>query len=101
MNNLRHSLRFKLALTFAAFGAMVSLLLSLGLSFAAHSLGENLMDDTLRAEMDDYLSRRLRNPNSLPPATLTIQGYVQAHGQPAPSIPPELLALGNGLHELT
>ena len=35
MNNLRHSLRFKLALTFAAFGAMVSLLLSLGLSFAA------------------------------------------------------------------
>lgn len=99
MNNLRHSLRFKLALTFAAFGAMVSLLLSLGLSFAAHNLGEHLMDETLRAEMDDYISRRARNPASRPPATLSIQGYVQAQGQDD-NIPAELLALGDGLHQL-
>src|SRR5512139_3189379 len=101
MNNLRHSLRFKLALTFAAFGAMVSLLLSLGLSFAAHTLGENLMDETLRAEMDDYISRRARNPSSLPPATLSIQGYVQTPSQGSDNIPAELLPLGEGHHQLT
>jgi signal transduction histidine kinase len=101
MNNLRHSLRFKLALTFATFGAMVSLLLSLGLSFAAHNLGEHLMDETLRAEIDDYISRRTRNPSSLPPATLSIQGYVLSQGQSNESIPLELLSLNNGEYQLT
>jgi signal transduction histidine kinase len=101
MNRVFHSLRFKLALTFAAFGAMVSLMLSLGLSFTAHNLGERLMDETLRAEIDDFISRRLRNPNSLPPATLSIQGYVRTHGQDDASIPPELMSLSEGKHQLT
>lgn len=101
MSSSRHSLRFKLALTFAAFGAMVSLLLSLGLSFIAHNLGERLMDETLRAEIDDYISRRSRNPSSLPPATLSIQGYVLSQKQSNESIPPELLSLSEGKHQLT
>ncbi len=101
MHSVCHSLRFKLALTFAIFGAMISLLLSLGLSFAAHSLGERLMDETLRAEIDDFFSRRLRNPNSLPPATLSIQGYVQQPGQGREDIPPELLSLTKGKHQIT
>lgn len=101
MNRIHHSLRFKLALTFATFGAMVSLLLSLGLSFTAHTLGERLMDETLRAEIDDYISRRARNPNSLPPATLSIQGHVLTQGQGKETIPPELLSLPEGKHQLT
>ncbi len=101
MNRLHHSLRFKLALTFAAFGAAVSLLLALGLSFTAHNLGERLMDETLRAEIDDYMSRRLRNPNSLPPATLSIRGYVLTRGQGTDDIPPELRALDAGKYQLT
>lgn len=100
MSKLQHSLRFKLAMTFAAFGAMVSLLLVLGLYFAAHRQGEYLMDETLRAEMDDYISRRLRNPNSLPPATLSIHGYVQSPGRDSLPIPDELLALRDGHHQL-
>jgi signal transduction histidine kinase len=101
MNSLRYSLRFKLALTFATFGAMVSLLLSLGLSFTAHNLGERLMDETLRAEIDDYISRRSRNPNSLPPATISILGYVLTQGQGNETIPPELLSLNEGKYQLT
>jgi signal transduction histidine kinase len=101
MHSFRHSLRFKLALTFATFGAMVSLLLSLGLSFIAHNLGERLMDETLRAEIDDYISRRSRNPNSLPPATISIQGYVLTQGQGNATIPPELLSLNEGKYQLT
>jgi len=101
MNSIRHSLRFKLALTFAAFGATISLLLALGLSFTAHNLGERLMDETLRAEIDDYMSRRLRNPNSLPPSTLSIRGYVLAPGQGNEGIPAELLSLAAGKYQLT
>ncbi|MDD5329339.1 MAG: HAMP domain-containing sensor histidine kinase [Sulfuricella sp.] len=101
MNGVRHSLRFKLASTFAWFGALVSLLLSLGLSFTAHNLGERLMDETLRAEIEDYLSRRARNPNSLPPATISVRGYVHVPGRGGEEMPPELLKLSPGKHQLT
>jgi signal transduction histidine kinase len=101
MSNLRHSLRFRLAATFAWFGALVSLLLSTGLSFTAHNLGERLIDETLRAEIDDYVSRRARNPDSLPPATLSVRGYVHSPGRHLEDIPPELLKLAPGRHQLT
>ena len=99
--SFRHSLRFRLASTFAWFGALVSLLLSLGLSFTAHNLGERLMDETLRAEIEDYMARRLRNPDSLPPATISVRGYVHTPGRIIEDIPPELLKLKPGKHQLT
>ena len=99
--SFRHSLRFRLASTFAWFGALVSLLLSLGLSFTAHNLGERLMDETLRAEIEDYMSRRLRNPNSLPPATISVRGYVHTPGRAMEDIPSDLLKLEPGKHQLT
>ncbi|MDD5241028.1 MAG: HAMP domain-containing sensor histidine kinase [Sulfuricella sp.] len=100
-SSVRHSLRFRLASTFAWFGALVSLLLSIGLSFTAHNLGERLMDETLRAEIEDYLSRRARNPNSLPPATISVRGYVHVPGRGAEDMPPELLKLSPGKHQLS
>ena len=101
MNKLHNGLRFKLALTFAIFGAMISLLLSLGLSFITHRLGENLMDETLRAEIDGYISRRARNPNALLPATISIQGYSLSPRKSNDYIPPELVSLSNGTYRLT
>ena len=101
MNNFSHSFRFRLALTFAVFGAMVSLLLSTGLSFTAHNLGDRLIDETLRAELEDYISRRSRNPNSLPPATVSIQGYVFLPGQSKADIPHQLHDLVPGKYQLT
>lgn len=101
MNNIRHSFRFRLALTFAFFGALISLLLSTGLSFTAHNLGERLIDETLRAEVEDYITRRSRNPSSLPPATVSIRGYVLQQGQSKDEIPPELRNLSSGKYQLT
>jgi len=101
MIDVHHSFRFRLALTFALFGAMVSLLLSTGLSFTAHNLGEHLIDETLRAEIEDYISRRSRNPNSLPPATISIRGYVFFPGQSNADIPPELHDLTPGKYQLS
>lgn len=98
--HLRHSLRFRVALTFAWFGALVSLLLSAGLSVAAHDVGQRLMDETLHAELDDYLARRSRNPKSLPPATLSVKGYVYSPGRDTETVPPELLRLSPGKHQL-
>jgi len=101
MFSIHHSFRFRLALTFAIFGAMISLLLSLGLSFTAHNLGDRLIDETLRAEIDDYVSRRARNPNSLPPATVSIRGYMFLSGQSPAEVPQELQGLAPGKYQLT
>lgn len=101
MNSIRHSFRFRLALTFAFFGATISLLLSTGLSFTAHNLSERLIDETLRAEIEDYISRRSRNPGSLPPATVSIRGYIFQQGQNKVDIPPELHDLIPGKYQLT
>lgn len=101
MYSIHHSFRFRLALTFAIFGAMVSFFLSLGLSFTAHNLGDRLIDETLRAEIQDYISRRTRNPNSLPPATVSIRGYVFLPGQNKTDTPAELHNLTPGKYQLT
>lgn len=100
MYSIHHSFRFRLAITFAFFGAMISLILSLGLSFTAHNLSDRLIDETLRAEIEDYISRRARNPNSHPPATISIRGYLFHPDQNNPDIPPALLELTPGKYQL-
>jgi len=101
MHNVRHSLRFSLAITFFLFGASISLLLSIGLSFAAHNLGERLMDETLSAEIDDYLLRRTHNPQALLPRTISVRGFALERGSVTEDVPPDLLKLTPGKHELT
>jgi len=97
---LPHSLRFRVAFTFAWFGALVSLLLAVGLYFSAHDLGKRLIDETLQAEMEDYLSRRARNPLSLPPNTLSLRGYVFKSGESTAEAPTAVQHLPIGRYEI-
>lgn len=94
------SLRFRVAAAFAAIGGIISLLMAIGLYVGAQDAGRRLIDETLSAEMQDYLSRRSRNPHSLPPAAATLLGYVQPaeRGEPAP--PTAIATLPEGMHEI-
>ncbi|NEX19796.1 HAMP domain-containing histidine kinase [Thiorhodococcus mannitoliphagus] len=97
----RRSLRRRVAVTLAVFSAMVSLTLATFMYVASHDLERRLVDDTLTAELDDYVARRQRNPQSLPERTATIRAFVVApQGGTAP-VPPKVAALGPGSHELT
>jgi signal transduction histidine kinase len=93
----KRSLRFRGALAFAVFGCMLSLLLSGWLYLATHDAGLRLMEQTLRAELEDYLARRERNPYSLPPATVTVLGYVSPPSAGAPRPPAALRDVPPGL----
>lgn len=97
----RHSLRVRLAAAFALFGMLMSLLLSASLFVAAQHTSERLMDETLRSELDDYLSRRARNPASPPPATAHIRGYVFESGVESGDVPRPVLDLPPGKHQLS
>jgi signal transduction histidine kinase len=91
-----HSLRSRVATAFAAVGGGVSLVIAVGLYFGAQDAGERLIDETLHAEMQDYVARRARNPLSLPPSTVTLLGYVAPAGPGNPAVPSELSQRGPG-----
>lgn len=96
----RHSLRFRVALAFAALGATLGLLFAIGIWFATHDVSQRLMDETLAAELADYMARRARNPQSLPPATASLSGYLIRPGVTANELPGELVGLPQGRHEI-
>jgi signal transduction histidine kinase len=96
----RHSLRLRVALAFASLGAILSLLLTVAIWFAAHNVSQRLMDQTLKAELEDYMNRRARNPASLPPATATLRGYLARPGTAGDDLPPPLRMLPPGQHEI-
>jgi signal transduction histidine kinase len=95
----RHSLRFRVAAAFAGLGAGLALLLTTGIWFAAVDVSQRLMDQTLKAELEDYMARRARNPNSLPPNTASLRGYL-ADAETAADIPAALRDLPPGQHEI-
>lgn len=96
----RRSLRLRVAFAFAGFGALLGLLLCAGLWFAAHDAAQRLMDQTLKAELEDYMARRARNPQSLPPAATHLRGYVAEDMSPNGSVPPAVRGLPPGQHEV-
>ncbi len=99
----RHSLRFRVAVAFAGLGACLSLLFAVGIWLAAHDVAQRLIDQTLKAELDDYKARRIRNPSSLPPDTASLRGYVVAPGRDgvgSAEVPAALRSLAPGQHEI-
>src|SRR5574340_688728 len=93
------SLRARIALYFAAFGALLALVMAVMMYQSAHDLSIRLVDETLNAELDDYIARRARNPHSLPPSTVILQGYVREAGE-TDGVPDYLAKLPPGRHEV-
>lgn len=96
----KRSLRYRVGLAFALFGGLVSLLLATGLNFAVRDLERHLLDEALTAELQDYMSRRARNPRSLPPAAAGVRGYVLDGASGVNEVPPVLGALEPGRYSL-
>jgi signal transduction histidine kinase len=96
----RHSLRFRAALAFAVLGALVSLLFSIAVFFAARNIELRLLSETLTLEMEDFMARRARRPEALPPATQAIRILVDSP-QSGASVPAALRALAPGFHQVS
>lgn len=87
------SLRFRIATAFAVMGGATSLVIAVALYFGARDAGARLLDETLAAEMQDYLARRARNPRSLPPAGASLLGFVAPDEPGGTRLPPVLAGL--------
>ncbi len=94
------SLRFRVATFFAGFGALLSVLLSGAIYVTALELGHRLMDETLRAELEDSVARHSRNPSFVPPNTVSIKGYVLSDIETGQNIPDSIKSLPIGIHSV-
>lgn len=97
-------MRLRVAAGFALLGLAVSLALGGWLLWASRDLEHRLIDEALGAELEDYLARLSRNPQSLPPQTATLRGYLvrprQGVAPPGEQPPPGLADLPPGRHTL-
>lgn len=87
-------------MAFTGLGALSSLLLAAGIWLAARDVSERLMDQTLTAELEDYINRHARNPASLPPAAAGLRGYLVSRGTAGDHLPQPLRDLPPGQHEV-
>lgn len=94
----RHSLRFRVAIVFASFGALLSLLLSSTLFIFAQHLGNQLIDETLLAELEDSTARHASTPSFIPPNTMSIKGFIQSEKESSFDIPEAVRWLLPGIH---
>ncbi len=94
------SLRFRVAFFYALFGAGLSILLSGGVFLTEQQMGHRLMDETLRAEMEDSVARHTRNAEFVPPNTVSIKGYVLSDTRPDRNIPAAIKSLLPGIHNV-
>lgn len=96
---VRRRLKYRVAAAFAVFGGLISIVQATGMYLASLKLEEQLIDDTLTAEMEDYTERRARNPNSVPEMTTTIRTYVLPAENGVP-VPKEITRLQPGRHQI-
>lgn len=95
-----NSLRFRVAFFYALFGAGLSILLSWGVFLSVQQMGHRLMDETLRAELDDSVERHARDSVFVPPNTVSIKGYVLSGSEPEQNIPAEIKNALPGSHNI-
>lgn len=92
----KHSLRYRVALYYAIFGAGLSIMLSGGVYWTVQQIGTRLIDETLQVEMDEHAGYLA----FVSPNTKSIIGYARYSDEPDDGIPDELRTLNPGHYDL-
>ncbi len=94
----RTSLRYRVTLSFALLGLVVSLGLAGTLYVRTTEMEARLVAETLSTELEDYIARYAVDPETPPPASTMIRTYVIPSG--TGDAPETLRDLKTGLHQL-
>lgn len=92
----KFSLRYRVALAFLVLGWVISILMGTALYWLTIDMEEELIEETLSAELEDYMGRYSLDPNTLAPSSQHITTHVITQKN-ATSFPPELQKLPLGL----
>lgn len=92
------SLRRRVGFGFAALGALVAFAVSVSAYQFTLALESRLVAQTLDAELVDYIARRSRDVNALPPSSQALRTWVISDRVSPGDAPPWLRTLDVGLH---
>lgn len=95
---IRHSLRLKVALSFALFTVLILVALMLGILSLAEKQAEQLIDTTVSDEMSHLMHEYQRSPQIFPPRTQNLHGYIIQNDAERATLPSYLRKLGPGIH---
>ncbi|MDD2700629.1 MAG: HAMP domain-containing sensor histidine kinase [Sideroxydans sp.] len=76
------------------------MLLSSSLFIFAKHLGNQLVNETLRAELEDSVERYESTPSFIPPNTTSLKGYILSRTGSSPGIPEAVKNLSPGMHSV-
>ncbi len=91
-----NSLRFRVALFYAIFGAGLSIMLAAGAYLTVEHIGHQLMDEALHEELNKHASES----TFVEPNTVSIKGYVISNSMRSRNIPYEIEALEPGTYNM-
>lgn len=91
-----NSLRFRVALFYAIFGAGLSIMLAAGAYFTVEHIGHQLMDEALHEELTKHASES----TFVEPNTVSIKGYVISKTMHSQNIPYEIESLEPGTYNM-
>ena len=92
-----NSLRFRVAIFYAIFGAGLSVMLAAGAYMTVEHIGHQLMDEALNEELNKHASESI----FVEPNTVSIKGYVISPAKRSKDIPLEVESLDPGTYNMT
>jgi signal transduction histidine kinase len=96
----RRRLRSRIVLSFLVFGTLLSALFALSTLFLQNYVEDQLIGETLKEELDDYVSELRLNPSVVEPFYTRIQGYITRPGDPNQLVNAEFRDLPDGVHDV-
>ncbi len=96
----KFNLRYRVALTFLIAGLLVSTSMGGILYWLAINMEEDLIEETLSTELDDYIKRYTTDASTPAPSGVHIQVYVITKDTPKQNLPSQLQHLPLGLNHI-
>jgi signal transduction histidine kinase len=93
----RRSLRFRITLTLFLFVSLSSSLFALATYVVNEYQEEQVLDDTMQEEFEEYERALRQNPQHLPPSSSILHSFLTEPGE-VRTLPPQLWGLGLGTH---
>lgn len=95
----KHSLRFRITLSFFLFGTLLMIGVAAGVNFAIEDIESRLVDESLQMEFDDFKQRYHHSPDQSLPHSATVTSYLVDNSQDS-RLPEFVRGLPEGTHEV-
>ena len=97
--SFKFSLRYRVTLSFLILGWLISMAMGGALYWLAVSIEEELIEEVLFVELENFISRYATSPNTPPPSSIHLQGYAITE-KIQDTFPIELQQLPSGLSHI-